>query len=197
MGADEIRQVAIALFGDRGYPSTSMRDISEAVGILPGSLYTHIQSKEALLLNIVEEGTDRYLAVLAPIAKSADPADARLREAIKAFVRVATENIGLSQVAIHQWKHLTEANQARVARKRNEFEKLFSKMVTDGVKSGVFRAPAKLKLAVYAIIGMLNWVPEWYSPKGANTPDEIGEALADMVLSGLVGASVATPKQRR
>jgi TetR/AcrR family transcriptional regulator, cholesterol catabolism regulator len=111
--------------------------------------------------------------------------------------RVATENIGLTQVAIHQWKHLNEANQGREARKRNEFEKLFTKMVSDGVKSGVFRAPANLKLAVYAIIGMLNWVPEWYPPKGPNTPDEIGEALADVVLFGLVASPVTAPKQRR
>ena len=49
----------VQLFGARTYAATSMRDISEAVGILPGSLYSHINSKEALLFEIVESGIER------------------------------------------------------------------------------------------------------------------------------------------
>ena len=37
--AAKIYEVATRLFGDQSYPATSMRDISQAVGILPGSLY--------------------------------------------------------------------------------------------------------------------------------------------------------------
>ena len=48
--AAKIYEVATRLFGDQSYPATSMRDISQAVGILPGSLYSHISGKEALLL---------------------------------------------------------------------------------------------------------------------------------------------------
>jgi AcrR family transcriptional regulator len=197
MGAEQIYQAAIELFGGRGYPSTSMRDISEAVGILPGSLYTHIRSKEALLLEIVEEGNDKYLATLTPIAKSAEPADVRLREAIKAYVRVATENIGLTLVATHQWKYLDESNRAKIVRKRSQFEKVFTQIVTDGVDSGLFPAPRNTRVVIFAIIGMLNWVPEWFSSSGPSSPDEIGDALADVALSGLMGAAPATPKKRR
>jgi len=197
MGAEQIYQAAIELFGDRGYPSTSMRDISEAVGILPGSLYTHIRSKEELLLEIISNGTDKYLAALTPIAKSADPADVRLREIIKAYVKVAAENIGLTLVATHQWKYLNEANRAKIARKRAQFERVFTQVLTDGVESGLFRPPRDTRLAAFAIIGMLNWVPEWFSPTGAKSPEEVGDALAEVALSGLSGASAATPKKRR
>ena len=51
---------ATRLFGEQGYPGTSMRDIARAVGLLPGSLYAHIQSKEAVLLEIIEGGVDRF-----------------------------------------------------------------------------------------------------------------------------------------
>ena len=50
-----IRLNAIQLFGKQGYTGTSMRDIAGAVGVLPGSLYAHIASKEALLVDIVDD----------------------------------------------------------------------------------------------------------------------------------------------
>ena len=93
VSADRILQAATRLFGERGYPSTSMRDIGDAVGLLAGSLYSHISSKEALLFKIVDTGLDRYLDAVTPIATSDDPADVRLREAIRAHVRLVADNV--------------------------------------------------------------------------------------------------------
>ncbi len=61
---------AMHLFGKQGYSGTSMRDIAGAVGVLPGSLYAHIASKEALLVDIVEGGINRFLAAIRPHAAS-------------------------------------------------------------------------------------------------------------------------------
>src|SRR2546421_12160905 len=90
--ANRIYDVATRLFGERSYPSTSMRDISDAVGILPGSLYAHISSKEQLLLEIVTSGIEKYLQAIGPVATSSDPPAARLRSAIQAHVEVAAQN---------------------------------------------------------------------------------------------------------
>jgi AcrR family transcriptional regulator len=173
-----------------------MRDISEAVGILPGSLYTHISSKEALLLEIVESGIDKYLDSISTIASSSEPADVRMRAAIKAHLAVVAENTEQTLVAVHQWKYLNEANRRRVAKKRLAYEEMFVRIVEDGVESGVFGGVQSVHLAVLAVIGMLNWVPEWFSPSGDKSPDEIADALADVVLSGMIGARPATRKKR-
>ncbi|MDN5856301.1 MAG: TetR/AcrR family transcriptional regulator, partial [Actinomycetia bacterium] len=57
---EAIFAAATRLFGERGYSGTTMRDIAKAVGILPGSLYAHIESKEAVLVEIIEGGVDRF-----------------------------------------------------------------------------------------------------------------------------------------
>jgi len=59
-----IADVAVRLFGEHGYTGTTMRDIAEAVGVLPGSLYAHIDSKETLLLEIVKDGIAERFAEL-------------------------------------------------------------------------------------------------------------------------------------
>jgi len=184
--AENIYRAAIRLFGERGYPSTSMRDISSAVGVLPGSLYTHITSKQALLLQIVENGIQKYLDAVRPLATTAEPADIRLREAIKAHVKVAGDNIQLSLVTFHQWKHLDDETRRRVVGLRNTYQAYFSRIIEDGIEAGILRPMVHPSLAVLAVLGMLNWVPEWFSPSGPATADEVGDHLADVILEGLL-----------
>ena len=195
--SERIYDAAVRLFGDRNYSATSMRDISDAVGILPGSLYTHIASKEQLLLEIVESGIDKYLDAIAPAAASTAPADERMRAAIKAHLVVLATNRDQTLIAFHQWKHLREPNQRQVIKKRNAYEALFTKIVQDGLAAGVFGDLEDPRLAVLAIIGMLNGVPEWFAPSGRRTPDEVGDILADLVISGLTGRPPKRPSRGR
>ncbi len=162
-----------------------MRDISEAVGILPGSLYAHIKSKEALLGEIVENGINAYLEALAPIAASDAPADARLRAAIKTFVQVVADNREQTIVALHQWKYLGPVGRRSVVKKRNAYEAMFKSIIDDGIRSGLFISPQRPRITLLAIMGMLNWMSEWFSVSGEASVDEVGDALADFILSGL------------
>jgi AcrR family transcriptional regulator len=193
--AAKIYEVATRLFGDQSYPATSMRDISQAVGILPGSLYSHISGKEALLLEIVESGITKYLEAIAPIADGSEPADVRLRAAIRAHVGVVAENIEQTLVTFHQWKYLEEGNRQRVIAMRNSYQQMFTRIVKDGIKSGVLNRNLDATLCVLAILGMLNWVPEWFSPSGSRTAEQVADGLANVVLSGLMSPKPARAKK--
>jgi TetR/AcrR family transcriptional regulator, cholesterol catabolism regulator len=104
------------------------------------------------------------------------------------------ENVEETLVSLHQWKYLSEDNRRRVASKRQTCENLFVAILDDGISTGVFKAVPHPKITVAGIIGMLNSVPGWFSPRGSETPGQIGDDLADLVLSGLVTSS---PKGRR
>ena len=107
-----IADVAVRLFGEHGYTGTTMRDIAEAVGVLPGSLYAHIDSKETLLLEIVKEGIARFLAIEQSLQGSAESPESRLSKAIRAHVDVVAEDPQRSLVVFHQWRFLSEPNRA-------------------------------------------------------------------------------------
>src|SRR5207248_7046887 len=51
----DIVDVAAELFATKGYAATSIQDIADAVGILKGSLYHYINTKEDLLVSVVDE----------------------------------------------------------------------------------------------------------------------------------------------
>jgi TetR/AcrR family transcriptional regulator, cholesterol catabolism regulator len=185
VSAELIEQEAIRLFGERTYPVVGMRDIGEAVGLLPGSLYVHISSKEELLLRITEQGINRYLEVIEPVAASDEPASTRLRSIIVAHMRVLATAKQQTRVAFEQWVYLAPDKHQQIIDLRTRYENAFSRVVADGVASGEFAAPTSQKIVVFGIIGMLTAAPNWYSPAGALEPVDVGEVLADLVLRGL------------
>jgi hypothetical protein len=97
-------------------------------------------------------------------------------------------------VAFHQWKFLSEPSRELVVARRAEYEGFFRRIVDDGVKAGDFRIKQP-RIAVLGVLGLLNWVPEWFSPSGRLSADEVADALADVVLSGLVGGPAPRAKR--
>jgi AcrR family transcriptional regulator len=162
-----------------------MRDIGDAVGLLPGSLYVHITSKEELLLQIVERGIRNYLDVMEPLATSDESAGSRLHGMITGHIRVLATSKQLTRVAFEQWVYLAADKHPQVVELRTRYDRAFTQVIADGVSNGEFRELRSQRVAVLGTIGMLTAATNWYDPEGALTPDEVGEALADTVLAGL------------
>lgn len=184
-----ILDAATTLFGEKGYAGTTMRDIAGAVGILPGSLYAHIESKEALLLEVAETGFDRFLSLASEMADSDDPPDVRLRRAIVDHVSYVASSRERTLVVLHQWRYLTGQNYERIIEKRRRYERSFARLVKEGVDAGLFNHDLDQRVVVFTILGALNWVPEWFSPRGRSSSQEVGSRLADSLLFGILAKS--------
>src|ERR1700736_6274405 len=180
-----IADVAVRLFGEHGYTGTTMRDIAEAVGVLPGSLYAHIDSKETLLLEIVKEAMARFLAIEQSLQGSAESPEVRLRKAIRAHVDVVAEDPQRSLVVFHQWRFLSEPNRASAVAMRRRYANAYVRIVEDGKATGVFSPRLDTHIAVFGVLGALNWIPEWYSDKGSSSPEEIADRMAEALIFGL------------
>jgi TetR/AcrR family transcriptional regulator, cholesterol catabolism regulator len=185
VSAEQIEQEAVRLFAERTYPVIGMRDIGDAVGLLPGSLYVHISGKEDLLLRIVEKGIQNYLDAIGTAADADGPASERLRGAFLAHFEVLRTTKNQTRVAFHQWTYLSAEKQGRIIAMRQRYEDLFVGIVKDGIRSGEFHRLRSPRVVVLAFIGMLNNATEWYSPDGTLTAEEIATELADTVLGGL------------
>jgi TetR/AcrR family transcriptional regulator, cholesterol catabolism regulator len=192
VSAERIEEAAVRLFGEKSYSVVGMRDISEAVGILPGSLYVHIRKKEDILLRIVERGIQTYLDVIETAVASGRSAPDKLRAAIVAYMRVLAGTLPQTRVAFQQWTYLSPPGQERVIELRRRYENLFSAIVADGIAKKEFRAIPNPRITVLAIIGMLNSATEWFSPDGDLSAEEVGQLLADNALVGLYRAAEAT-----
>lgn len=183
---ESIFATAIQLIGERGYYGTSMRDISKAVGILPGSLYAHIASKEALLLEIVEQAVDRFNAAAAQVDRKNLPAPMALRELIRAHLEMVSDSPELCRIVFHQWRCLSDENRALLLDKRARYSGFYRKVIARGIADGTLQQSLNPKVAVLTILGALNWAPEWFSPNGRASASEVADEIADGLLNGLV-----------
>lgn len=188
---DAIFEVATRRFSEVGYGSTTIRDIADEVGILPGSLYAHITSKEALLHEIIDSGIERFIASAREAIESDEPAGERLRLAVRRHLAVVGESPARTMVVFHLWRQLTGDFRSRILGKRQQYEDIFTQLVEDGMKSGCFNAGISPRIAVLAILGALNWSAEWYSPSGPATPEQVGESMADYLILGLLSREAA------
>jgi AcrR family transcriptional regulator len=181
---EAIFSAATRLFGERGYTGTTMRDIAKAVGILPGSLYAHIRSKEAVLLEIIEGGVDRFNAAVDKIDAMDLAPELALRQAVREHLRIVADSPGRTLIVFHQWRFLDDDNRDRLLAKRAHYEAFFVRTLRAGIKQGHFDAKLDPKVTVLAILGALNWTPEWFSPEGPASSDEVADKIADGLLGG-------------
>jgi AcrR family transcriptional regulator len=182
----QVRAAALRLFRDKGYHATSMRDIAEEVGINKGSLYSYIRSKEDLLIPFFERAMGLLLAQIEAI--TADPSlspTERLKRAIHAHIFAVTENLDILTVYLSEWRQLTTDSLRTVVLQRERYAALFLAILEDGQKSGEFR-PIDARITALGMIGMCNYLFRWYRTDGRLAPDQIADALTDVLLGGVL-----------
>jgi AcrR family transcriptional regulator len=181
---DDVVAAAITLFSRKGYHSTTVRDIAEESGMLSGSLYAHIASKEELLYQIVLQAAERFMAGITPIVSGPGTAAAKLRAAMGAHLQVMAGDRDAAAIFLHEWKALTGDRRALVAARRREYERQFAAIIGQGIAGGEFRAVEE-KFARLLVLSAVNWLYEWYDPAGPLGPDELAGKFADLILQGL------------
>jgi AcrR family transcriptional regulator len=182
----QIEGVASALFRERGYAGTGMREIARGLQLRGASLYAHVGSKEDVLFSIVERAADRFAKALSPYlhADGMSP-EYRLRGMIRAHVRVLTDNLEDSAVFLHEWRFLGAERRAEILARRDNHERAFSNAIADGVEAGDFRLIDE-RIAARSLLSALNGIAGWWRADGPLSADQIAEAYADLHLAGLM-----------
>ena len=170
-----LMDAAAALFAETGYRATTIRDIASAVGMLPGSVYYHFDSKDALLLAVYREGV-RGIAerVDAATAGASDPW-ARLEAAAAAHLETILDQSAYAKVMVRVLPEDAEALRAELSRERDAYEARFRALFED-LELAPGAAPGRLRLM---LLGALNWAQVWYRA-GGEAPAAIAR---DFVLS--------------
>lgn len=182
----EINEAAARLFFARGYGGTSIQDVADEVGILKGSLYHHIDGKEDLLVAIIDEVHDAAMARLA----AAEAMDAPVLERLFWFVRDHTayncRNLAHIGVYFREFEHLAGDHRDRVGADRRAYDRFVRTLITDGQAAGEIPATVDARLTANAVLGMTNWVYQWFDPS-TDDADAIAADLADLARHMLTG----------
>jgi AcrR family transcriptional regulator len=195
--SEEVYRAALRLFREKGYHATSMQDIAQAVGLYKGSLYHYIGGKEDLLVQVFERAMSALLVDVEQIvADTTLGPSAQLRLIVQAHVSAVSENLDALTVYLHEFRALAGESLANVRAQRDRYAQLVGEIVSRGVRVGEFETP-DVGIATLGLLGMCNWVCQWYRPGGRLEPAQIGGYFADLVLSGLVRPSASNQAPAR
>lgn len=164
---------AVEVMAVHGYHGTSVRDIAAAAGSSAGVLYHHFDSKHGLLVTILDRGMDRLVrATEQALYDAPDDPVQRLRAIVGVHVRVHLEAQRESLLGTSELRSLEPAARALVVSKRDAQQRMFDRVVRDGVARGVFVTPFPDE-AARAVTTACTAVATWYRPGGALRGDEI------------------------
>jgi len=162
----ELLDAAAALFAQRGYAATSMRDIALAVKMLPGSVYYHFASKEELLVAVYEAGVGELDAAVRAAVAPADAPWQQLESACRAHLETVLRHSDYAQVLIRVHPEDVPDAAERLRGLRAGYEDIFRALVAAlPLPAGSDRRTLRLML-----LGALNWARVWFDPEGRQSP---------------------------
>jgi TetR/AcrR family transcriptional regulator, cholesterol catabolism regulator len=189
---EHVLEAAVALFSRKGYHGTTVREIGEEAGMLSGSLYAHMSGKEDLLWEIVLRAAEQFLGAVQPIVDGPGSASEKLRQAMRAHLRVVAGNIAAAAVFTNEWEALSPERQAVYLERRNAYEHLLAAIIRQGMASGEFR-PMDEKFARLLVLSAVNWLYAWYKPDGPLGPETVADKFADLLLGGFISEGGGAP----
>ena len=179
----KIINASILLFSKQGYKATTMRQIAKKVNITAGSLYNHIPSKEALLLEIQTKFINELLAKIKEFQPN-DSAKNKFRNAIEVLMETVAENRLAWQILVDEYRHFPPSQKKKVRLKGDKLEHLIKGILEEGKRKGEFKN-INTKFVSFFLLGACHHAAKWINPKGDVSPREIGRQFSSYLLSGL------------
>ncbi|MGA7079467.1 MAG: TetR/AcrR family transcriptional regulator [Terriglobales bacterium] len=199
----EILRTAARLFQQRGYDATSMNDVAAALKLSKGGLYHHFQSKDEILFHIMSHAMqiteERVINVVRRIdagrigATRLDVTEERLRTLIRLHIQVvlSPEDREIT-VMLHENHPLPPALRRKINARKKDYLHFVEHLIAD-VQRDVQRkrnspqSAVTPRAAALALVGMINWIYQWYKPDGPLTGDAIVQQYTEIFFRGAVG----------
>lgn len=182
-----INNAGLELIFQHGYEAMSLRDLSKMVGIQPSSLYNHIQSKQALLFNLMHTHQNAVLEACRKSLQDIVGPRARLRGFAEFHVNYHIERKREVYVGNSELRSLEPANYQVIAKGRRAYELILTGILEEGRDTGEFRQ-IDMHIASRALLAMLTGVCTWFSPDGPLTAESITQQYAEMCVSAVAAA---------
>ncbi len=194
----EILRAAARLFQQRGYDATSMNDVAAALKLSKGGLYHHFESKDEILFHIMSHAMqiteDRVINVVRRLdisrsnASGIDITEERLRTLIRLHIEVvlSPEDREIT-VMLHENHPLPPALRRKINARKKDYVHFVENLIADVQRKRASRSSVTPRAAAFALVGMINWIYQWYKPDGPLTGDALAQQYTDIFFHGAVG----------
>lgn len=181
----EILRVSARLFQQRGYHATSMNDVAAALKLSKGGLYHHFQSKDEILFELMSHALEvTEQRVIEPVRNIADPEE-RLRTLIRLHVDVVMSVRDREiTVLLHENHPLPPSLRKQINARKKEYIRFLEKLISEVQHTRRSSGTVNARAATFALLGMINWIYQWYKPEGPLNSEQIARQYTDIFFAG-------------
>ena len=180
-------EASVKVFSERGYSGATVQDIADELGILKGSLYHYIDTKEDLLFQLIE-GVHTEVQEILEVAEAEsgiDPLE-RLALYVRRQVEYSIANLERISVYYHDLERLTGERLAFVKASRRAHSEFVAALIADAQRQKLAKNDADPNLLANCIFGTIIWTYRWYRP-GRVARKAVVDACVGHALHGVTG----------
>jgi len=181
----DILMAAAALFREKGYEATTIRDITTAVGIASGSTFCHFKSKRDILDAVAIEGVRHVLFGAEAVSRRELPPEEQLRVLLRQHMSFLHDPPSRDFVTalLYESRSLSTTGRSEVMALMERYEAIWKSCLRR--LAPVPQASVKESLLHRLLFGALNWTVHWYSPDDTLPPEALAEEIAGLLLPGM------------
>jgi TetR/AcrR family transcriptional regulator, cholesterol catabolism regulator len=193
----EVLDAAASVFYEKGYASATVQDVADALGMLKGSLYYYIDSKEDLLYRLMDEIHDGVDEVLQEVQEAEGlTAGEQLELYVKKTVEYNARNLKKISVYYHDIDQLSGARHKEILRRRRNHEDHVTRLIRQAQADGDAADDLDAKLLSNCVFATIIWMYRWYKPGRGTSVEQLAEVCSRFVRYG-VGPEPARRPSRR
>ena len=181
---DQIIKAATRIFSEKTYHGTTLKDIADAVGMLKGSLYYYITSKEKLLAGIILEAVHTLNEDLVRVENANLTPVERLRQIVREHVKFNAIYREAGTLFVTEKNVISSLEMGELIEIFGRRDKLIARTLNQAVEMGLYR-PVDVRITSLAIVGLCNSVLFWIRPIGRLTYEDIADSFFELIDHGL------------
>jgi AcrR family transcriptional regulator len=178
-----ILHAAAKMFVENGYHETSLADIAASLHVTKPTLYYYVSSKEEMLAQIASAALAESETLFRDACERGANALDALRLFMRAYVRAMNDDFGRCLLAARHMR-LAPETQAALTDGFRRIDGFARDLFERGARDGSMH-PTDVRMAAFVLYGAVNWIPHWYRPGGPLSPEDAGEAMFDVIASGI------------
>lgn len=181
----EVFETAARIFYEKGYRAATVQDVANALGILKGSLYHYISSKEDLLFELLLDAHQEVDRILREVEAVPDlgPLE-RIELYIHRQVLYGATNLHKVSVYYADLDQLEGTHRDEILARRGEHEAFVRDLIVAAQKRGEVRHDDPTILA-NCLFALVIWIYRWYKNDGPIEPAELARSCTAFALGGL------------
>jgi len=184
----DVIAAARVLFAEQGFHGTSMRDLGKELGIRGSSLYSHVVSKDELLVDVVREAASRFQGLADEVKTMSGTATEKLSRLVQGHLQILVEDPDQARTFLNEIRFLPELEREEAVVMFDRYQETFREVIEAGCINLEFRSDLDVSLMANLILSLLNGTTRWFRTEGTLDTSSLGNEIHLLLTDGLASA---------